>query len=76
MSKSNPAYKTEPLTDEEYLSVEREAFEKSEFINGRVLQRTAAVRFGKSDCVASATVDENGRINSFVADATEIINQF
>lgn len=42
MSKSNLAYKTESLTDEEYLSVEREAFEKSEFINGRVVAMAGA----------------------------------
>ncbi len=42
MSKSNLAYKTEPLTDEEYLRVEREAFEKSEFINGRVVAMAGA----------------------------------
>ena len=39
MSKSNLAYKKESLTDEEYLRFERQAFEKSEFINGRIVAR-------------------------------------
>lgn len=42
MSKTNLAYKKELLTDAEYLRVEREAFEKSEFINGRIIARTCA----------------------------------
>ncbi len=37
MSKTNLAYKKELLTDEEYLRIERQAFEKSEFINGRIV---------------------------------------
>ncbi len=42
MSKSNLAYKKQPLTDKDYLRVEREAFEKSEFINGRVVAMAGA----------------------------------
>ena len=39
VSKTNFAYKKELLTESEYLRIEREAFEKSEFINGRVVAR-------------------------------------
>lgn len=42
MSKSNLAYKKELLTDAEYLRAEREAFEKSEFINGRIVAMAGA----------------------------------
>ncbi len=42
MSKTNVAYKKESLTDAEYLRIEREAFEKSEFINGRVVAMAGA----------------------------------
>jgi Uma2 family endonuclease len=42
MSKTNVAYKKELLTDAEYLRIEREAFEKSEFINGRVVAMAGA----------------------------------
>ena len=42
MSRTNLAYKKEPLTDAEYLRVERQAFEKSEFINGRVVAMAGA----------------------------------
>lgn len=42
MSKSNLAYKTELLTDEDYLRIEREAFEKSELLNGRVVAMAGA----------------------------------
>ena len=42
MSKSNLAYKKESLTDEEYLRVERQAFEKSELINGRIVAMAGA----------------------------------
>ena len=38
----NFAYKNVPLTDEDYLRIEREAFEKSEFINGRIVARNGA----------------------------------
>ncbi len=36
MSKSNLAYKKEFVTDAEYLRIERQAFEKSELLNGRI----------------------------------------
>lgn len=39
VSKTNLAYKKELLTEAEYLRAEREAFEKSEFINGRIVAR-------------------------------------
>jgi len=39
---SNLAYKKEPVTDEEYLRIEREAFEKSELLNGRVVAMAGA----------------------------------
>ena len=39
MSKSNLAYKKEPVTDAEYLRIERQAFEKSELLNGRIVAR-------------------------------------
>ncbi len=42
MSRTNLAYKKECPTDEEYLSVEREAFEKSEFIGGRIVAMAGA----------------------------------
>ena len=42
MSKTNLAYKKELLTEAEYLRVEREAFEKSEFINGRIVAMAGA----------------------------------
>lgn len=42
MSKSNLAYKKEPLSDADYLRIEREAFEKSEFINGRIVAMAGA----------------------------------
>jgi Uma2 family endonuclease len=42
MSKTNLAYKTKPVTDEDYLRTEREAFEKSEFINGRIVAMAGA----------------------------------
>lgn len=42
MSRTNLAYKKESLTDEEYLRAERQAFEKSEFINGRVVAMAGA----------------------------------
>lgn len=42
MSKNNLAYSKELLNDAEYLRVEREAFEKSEFINGRVVAMAGA----------------------------------
>ena len=42
MSKTNVAYKKELLSDAEYLRIEREAFEKSEFINGRVVAMAGA----------------------------------
>lgn len=38
----NFAYKNVRLTDEDYLRIEREAFEKSEFINGRVVAMAGA----------------------------------
>ncbi|MEK7724743.1 MAG: Uma2 family endonuclease [Acidobacteriota bacterium] len=38
-NKSNLAHKTNPLTDAEYLRIERQAFEKSELIGGKVLRR-------------------------------------
>jgi len=37
MSKANLAYKKQSLTDADYLRIEREAFEKSEFIDGRIV---------------------------------------
>ena len=42
MSKTNLAYKKELLTEAEYLRAEREAFEKSEFINGRIVAMAGA----------------------------------
>ncbi len=42
MSKTDLARKKESLTDAEYLRVEREAFEKSEFINGRIVAMAGA----------------------------------
>lgn len=42
MSRSNLAYKKESLTDEEYLRIERDAFEKSELLNGRVVAMAGA----------------------------------
>ena len=39
MSKSNLACKKELLTDEDYLRTERQAFEKSELLNGRIVAR-------------------------------------
>jgi len=42
MSKSNLAYKKILADDAEYLSIEREAFEKSELINGRVVAMAGA----------------------------------
>lgn len=42
MSKANLAYKKQLLTDAEYLLVEREAFEKSELLNGRVTATAGA----------------------------------
>lgn len=42
MSKTNLAYKKESPTDAEYLRVERQAFEKSEFINGRIAATAGA----------------------------------
>lgn len=42
MSKINLAYKKESLTDAEYLRIERQAFEKSEFINGRIVATAGA----------------------------------
>jgi len=42
MSKTDVAYKKELLSDAEYLRIEREAFEKSEFINGRVVAMAGA----------------------------------
>ena len=42
MSKTNLAYKKEFLTDAEFLRTERQAFEKSEFINGRTVVMAGA----------------------------------
>lgn len=42
MSRANLAYKKEALTDAEYLRIERQAFEKSEFINGRIVTMAGA----------------------------------
>ncbi len=42
MSKSNLAHKKDSLTDEEYLHFERQAFEKSEFVNGRIVAMAGA----------------------------------
>jgi len=42
MSRTNLAYKKESPTDAEYLDAERGAFEKSEFINGRVVAMAGA----------------------------------
>jgi len=42
MSKTNLARKKEILTDAEYLRAEREAFEKSEFIGGRIVAMAGA----------------------------------
>ena len=42
MSRSNLAYKNHLLTDEEYLRIERQAFEKSELVNGRILAMAGA----------------------------------
>ena len=42
MSRSNLAYKKQSLTDEEYLHIERQAFEKSELLSGRIVARNGA----------------------------------
>lgn len=42
MSRSNLAYKKEFLTDAEYVRLERQAFEKSELIGGRVMAMAGA----------------------------------
>jgi Uma2 family endonuclease len=42
MSRTNLAYKKQSPTDEEYLNQEREAFEKSEFIGGRIVAMAGA----------------------------------
>jgi Uma2 family endonuclease len=42
MSKTNLAYKKQPITDTEYLRIERQAFEKSELIGGRVVAMAGA----------------------------------
>lgn len=42
MSKSNLAYKKNPSNDAEYLRIERQALEKSEFINGKIVARKDA----------------------------------
>jgi Uma2 family endonuclease len=42
MSKANLAYKKQSLTDADYLRIEREAFEKSEFIDGRIVAMAGA----------------------------------
>lgn len=42
MSKSNLAYKKETVTDAEYLRIERQAFEKSELLNGRIVAMAGA----------------------------------
>lgn len=42
MSRTNLAYKKEFPTDAEYLDAEREAFEKSEFINSRIVAMAGA----------------------------------
>lgn len=42
MSKSNLAFKSEPITDEEYLRTERHAFEKSELIGGEIVAMAGA----------------------------------
>lgn len=42
VNKTNLAYKKELLTDAEYLRVERQAFEKSEFIGGRIVAMAGA----------------------------------
>lgn len=42
MSKANLAYKKQSLTDADYLRIERDAFEKSEFIDGRIVAMAGA----------------------------------
>lgn len=42
MSKSNLAYKKDRVTDAEYLRIERQAFEKSELLNGRIVAMAGA----------------------------------
>jgi Uma2 family endonuclease len=42
MSKANLAYKQTPLTDQDYLRAERQAFEKSELINGEIIAMAGA----------------------------------
>jgi ribosomal protein L39E len=42
MSNSNLAYKKQSLTDADYLRIERAAFEKSEFIDGRIVAMAGA----------------------------------
>lgn len=42
MAESNLAYRNAPLTDADYLEVEREAFEKSELIGGRIVAMAGA----------------------------------
>jgi Uma2 family endonuclease len=42
MSKANLAYKQTPLTDQDYLRAERQAFEKSELIGGEIVAMAGA----------------------------------
>lgn len=42
VSKPNLAYKKEPLTDADYLRIERQAFEKSELIGGEIVAMAGA----------------------------------
>lgn len=42
MGKANLAVKKKPLTDEDYLRAERQAFEKSELINGEIVAMAGA----------------------------------
>lgn len=42
MSRTNLAYKTEPITAEEYLAFERDAKDKHEFIGGRIVAMAGA----------------------------------
>jgi Uma2 family endonuclease len=42
MNKSNLAFKSEPITDEEYLRIERQAFEKGELIGGEIVAMAGA----------------------------------
>jgi len=56
MSRTNLAYKTEPITAEEYLAFERPAKNKHEFIGGRIVAMAGAT--DRHNVIASNTFGE------------------